>query len=101
MYAIIVSGGKQYRVQKDDVIKVELMEAEVGSTVELSVLMLNKDGEVLVADDVKSAVVKAEVVSHGKGRKLNIFTYKAKKNIRKRQGHRQPYTELKILDIVG
>lgn len=101
MYAIIVSGGKQYKVQEGDTIKVELLEAEVGETVELSVLMLNKDGEVLAGNDVKDAIAKAEVVSHGKGHKIDIFTYKAKKNIRKRQGHRQPYTELKILSIVG
>ncbi len=101
MYAIIVSGGKQYKVQVGDAVKVELLEEEVGATVELNVLMLNKDGEVLAGNDVKDATVKAEVVKHGKGPKINIFTYKAKKNVRKRQGHRQPYTELKILEIVG
>ncbi len=99
MYAIIATGGKQYKVSEGDVINVELLKADVGSTVSLEVLMLNKDGEILAGDAVKSASVDAEVTATGKGKKINIFTYKAKKNIRKRQGHRQPYTQLKILNI--
>ncbi|MFA5450167.1 MAG: 50S ribosomal protein L21 [Clostridia bacterium] len=101
MYAIIKTGGKQYKVAAGDVLKVELLDAELGSTVKLEVLMLNKDGEVLVGDAVKDAFASAEVTFIGRGPKLNIFTYKPKKNIRKRQGHRQPYTELKITEIAG
>ena len=86
MYAIIATGGKQYKVSEGDVINVELLKADVGSTV-------------IAGDAVKSASVDAEVTATGKGKKINIFTYKAKKNIRKRQGHRQPYTQLKILNI--
>lgn len=102
MYAIIVCGGKQYKVSNGDTIKVELLKkTEVGATVELDVLMVNNDGQVVAGESAKAYKAKAEVVSHGKGPKLNIFTYKAKKNIRKRQGHRQPYTEIKVLEIVG
>ncbi len=102
MYAIIVCGGKQYKVQEGDTLKVELLKkTEIGATVELPVLMLNKDGQVIAGEQAKAIVAKAEVLSAGKGPKLNIFTYKAKKNIRKRQGHRQPYSEIKVIEIKG
>ena len=102
MYAIIVCGGKQYKVSAGDTLKVELLKkTEVGAVVELDVLMVNNDGQVIAGDACKAYKAKAEVVSIGKGPKLNIFTYKAKKNIRKRQGHRQPYSEIKVLEIVG
>lgn len=100
MYAIIETGAKQYKVEKDQLIKVELMKADIGDKVDLKVLMISNDGKVLVGNDLKKAKVSAEVVFNGKGPKIDIFTYKAKKNIRKRQGHRQPYTQLKILEIV-
>ena len=99
MYAIVEVGGKQYKVEKDQLIKVELIKAEIGETVDLKVVMISDYGKVFVANDVIKSKVKAEVVFNGKGPKLNIFTYKAKKNIRKRQGHRQPYTQLKIVEI--
>lgn len=101
MYAIILTGGKQYKVEKDTVLKVESLNVEVGSKIKLDVLMLNRDGEVLVGDPIEGAYAEADVTYNGKGRKINIFKYKAKKNVRKRQGHRQPYTELKITNIVG
>lgn len=102
MYAIIVCGGKQYKVSAGDTLKVELLKkTEVGASVDLDVLMVNNDGQVIAGDAVKAYKAKAQVISIGKGPKLNIFTYKAKKNIRKRQGHRQPYSEIKILEIVG
>lgn len=101
MYAIIVSGGKQYKVEKDAAIKVELLNKEVGETMKLDVLMLNKDGEIIVGKDAKDAYAEAVVVKNGKGPKIDIFKYKSKKNERKRQGHRQPFTELKITNIVG
>lgn len=100
MYAIIEAGGKQFKVTKDQLIKVELMKAEVGEIVDLNVLMISDKGKVLVSNDLSKAKVKAEVVFIGKGPKLNIFTYKPKKNVRKRQGHRQPYTQLKIKEII-
>ncbi len=102
MYAIILTGGKQYRVENGEVLRVELLNAEVGSKVKFDVLMLNKDGVVTVGNPtVDGASVEAEVVKNGKGAKIDIFKYKAKKNERKRQGHRQPYTEVKITSIVG
>lgn len=99
MYAIIATGGKQYKVEKDLIINVEKLEANVGDKINLDVLMISDDNGVKLADDLKKAKVEAEVVEHGKGKKINIFKYKAKKNIRKRQGHRQPYTAIKITAI--
>lgn len=101
MYAIIVTGGKQYKVEQGDVVKVELLKAEAGDEVTFDVALLNKDGQLVVGEEVKSAKVKAVVVKNGKGPKIDIFKYKSKKNERKRQGHRQPYTEVKITEING
>ena len=99
MYAIIATGGKQYKVSEGDAIRVELLKQEAGAEVELQVLALVDDGEVKAGDALKDASVLAKVVGSGKGKKINIFTYKAKKNVRRRQGHRQPYTELEIVKI--
>lgn len=96
MYAIVKTGGKQYKVTEGLIFETELLNAEVGSKINLEVV-LAADGDKVVTNG-KSKVV-ATVVEHGKGKKLNIFTYKAKKNIRKRQGHRQPYTKLKVESI--
>ena len=100
MYAIIETGGKQYKVAKDDLVNVEKLDQEVGSKVKLDVLML-VDGEKVVNGNpyVKNAEVLAEVVEHGKGDKIVVFKYKAKKNVRRKQGHRQPYTTLKIVSV--
>jgi len=101
MYAIIVSGGKQYKVEKDSVIRVEKLDAEAGAKVKFDVLMVSDDGNVTVGSPVvEGAYAEAEVLKQGKGAKIDIFKYKAKKNERKRQGHRQPYTEVKISEIV-
>lgn len=99
MYAIIATGGKQYKVTQDLVIKVEKLEANVGEKINLDVLMISDGDKIKVASDLKKTAVEAEVIAHGKGEKINIFKYKAKKNVRKRQGHRQPYTSLKITAI--
>lgn len=100
MYAIVKTGGKQYKVTKGLIFETELLDAEVNSTVELEVVLAADDnGNVVAGNDATNAKVSATVVEHGKGKKINIFTYKAKKNIRKRQGHRQPYTKLKIDEI--
>lgn len=101
MYAIIVTGGKQYKVEQGDILKVELLKAEVGAQIKLDVIMLNKDGKVEVGNPIANAYAEADVVADGKGPKINIFKYKSKKNVRKRQGHRQPYTKIKITNIVG
>ena len=107
MYAIIATGGKQFKVEKDQIIKVEKLDANKGDKVTLDVVMLADDGKVLVGDDLnvvagndaKGAYAEAAVIKNGKGPKIDIYKYKAKKNERKRQGHRQPYTALKILSI--
>lgn len=102
MYAIIVSGGKQHKVEKDAVIRVEKLDVEVGAKVKFDVLLI-ADGDNLTVGTpvVEGACVEAEVLAQGKGAKIDIFKYKAKKNERRRQGHRQPYTEVKILEIKG
>ncbi len=101
MYAIIKTGGKQYRAAAQDVLRVEKLEAEVGSEVTLdSVLLVSNEGNVRVgAPFVEGASVTAKVVRHGKGKKIEGFTYKAKKNQRRRFGHRQLFTELVIQSI--
>ena len=100
-YAIVLTGGKQYKVQADSVIRVEKLDKEDAAVIELPVLMIaDSEGNVRAGADVAKAFVKAEVVKTGKGKKIDIFKYKSKKNIRKRQGHRQPYTELRVTEIV-
>lgn len=99
MYAIVENGGKQYKVEKDQIISIEYNKAEVGAKMDLDCIMV-ADGEKIIAGDAaKKASVKAEVVSHGKGDKIIVFKYKAKKNIRKKQGHRQPFTKIKVVEI--
>ncbi len=99
MYAIVKTGGKQYKVEKDNMLYVELLKAEVGSKVELPAIMFVDEKRILTGLDASKVTVEAEIVEHGKGEKINIFTYKAKKNVRHRQGHRQPYTRVKITNI--
>ena len=99
MYAIVKTGGKQYKVSEGLIFETELLNAEVNSTVELEVVLAADGDKVFTGKDTKKVKVQATVVEHGKGKKINIFTYKAKKNIRKRQGHRQPYTKLKVNSI--
>lgn len=95
MYAVVISGGKQFRVCEGDEIEVEKLDNQVGENVELKSI-LKVDGEEV---STEVGVVKAEVLSHGKGKKITVYKYKAKKNIRKKQGHRQPFTRIKILSI--
>ena len=101
MYAVIQTGGKQYRVTEGDVINVEKLDAEAGKTVTIKeVLVVEKEEETLVgAPYVTGASVKAEVLENGKGPKVVIYKYKAKKDSKKKQGHRQPYTQLQIKSI--
>ena len=103
MYAIVRSGGKQYRVAENQVLRVEKLDAGVGAEVRLEeVLMLaTDDGPTFGAPTVAGAAVVAKVVTHGKGRKIHGFTFKAKKNQRRRFGHRQLFTELIIQKIEG
>lgn len=102
MYAVIVTGGKQYRVSEGDVVYVEKLNAEVESTVELdNVLVVSKDnGELVVGKPVvEGAKVSAKVLAQGKDKKVIVFKYKRKKDYRKKQGHRQAYTKLQIEKI--
>ena len=99
MYAIVKAGGKQYKVTEGLVFETEVVNAEVNGTVELEAVLVADENNVLVGAQAANAKVVATVVEHGRGKKINIFTYKAKKNIRKRQGHRQPYTKLKVESI--
>ncbi|MDK9709779.1 50S ribosomal protein L21 [Acidaminobacter sp.] len=101
MYAIIVTGGKQYKVQEGDVFNIEKLNVEAGETVEFNeVLAVSGDEGVTVGNPVVAgAVVKASVVGNGKGKKITIFKYKRKKDYRKKQGHRQPYTRVLIEKI--
>ena len=100
MFAIIECGGKQYKVSENDVISVEKLENAVGEKVTLDVMLIGDNGTVVAGNPiVAGAVCEAEVVAHGKGDKIVVFKYKPKKNERKKQGHRQPFTQLKILSI--
>lgn len=100
MYAIIQTGGKQYKVEAGEEILVEKLEAAVDAEVEFDVLLVSDDAGVKVGKPVLDGVkVKGKVVEHGKGKKVIVFKYKPKKNIRTKRGHRQPYTKVEILSI--
>lgn len=103
MYAVVETGGKQYRVQEGDIVFVEKIDIEEGEKIDLSkVLLVSKEDDLIVGKPyVEGAKVEATVLEQGKAKKIIIFKYKAKKNYRKKQGHRQPYTKLKIEKIVG
>lgn len=102
MYAIIETGGKQFKVQEGDVIKVEKLNAAQGETVEITrVLAIVKDDEVVVGKPVvEGAKAVLKVLDHGKGDKVLVFKYKPKKNYRKTQGHRQPYSQVVVEKIL-
>ena len=95
MYAVIKTGGKQYKVEVGSEIEVEKLDGEVGTSVELPVVAVFDGTTIKTA----KANVSAKIIEHGKGEKLDIFKYKPKKNIRKRMGHRQPFTKVKITKI--
>ena len=101
MYAVIETGGKQYCVTEGDVIRVEKLDAEVGSTLTIKeVIALSKNDELKVGTPyVAGASVKAEVLGQGKADKVIVYLYKAKKHYREKSGHRQPYTELEIKSL--
>lgn len=101
MYAVIESGGKQYRVSLGDVIRVEKLNAEVGDTVQFDkVLLVSDENNVRVGRPyLDNATVSAKVLRQDKARKVLAFRYKAKKNVRVRKGHRQPFTEVEISAI--
>ena len=100
MYAIIATGGKQYKVSEGDVIYVEKINAE-SETVEFDNVLMTIDGDNVTvgAPTVEGAKVTAKILKNGKAKKVLVFKFKAKKNYRRRQGHRQPYTKLQIEKI--
>ena len=100
MYAIIATGGKQYRVSEGDVIYIEKIDAQVDSTVSFAVLLVGNDGDVRIGTPiVEGAKVEGKVVGQVRGEKIVVFKYKSKKNYRRKQGHRQPYTKVEITKI--
>ena len=101
MYAVVATGGKQYRVKEGDVIFVEKLNAEVDSTVELTEVLAVSNGESLKvgAPVVEGAKVVAKVLAQGKAKKVVVFKYKPKKDYRRKNGHRQPYTKLVVEKI--
>ena len=101
MYAVIEACGKQYKVTKGDVVFFEKLEVEEGKKVTFDkVVLLSDEGKVEVgAPYVKGIKVEGKVVAHGKGKKIIVFKYKAKKNYKRKQGHRQPYTKVEITAI--
>lgn len=96
MYAIIATGGKQYKVSEGDVIKVEKLDAEVGATVTFDQVVAISDSELKVAGDVANSNVTATVMEQGKYRKVIVYKYKRKTGYHKKNGHRQAYTQVKI-----
>ena len=103
MYAIIVTGGKQYKVSEGDIIFIEKLNAEEGTTVTFDqvIAVSGNDGLKVGAPTVAGATVTASVVKNGKGKKIYVLKYKAKKNEKKKIGHRQPYTKVQIQSIQG
>jgi len=101
MYAVIEACGKQYKVEEKDVVFFEKLDAEEGKKVTFDkVILVSDDGKVQVGNPyVKGVKVEGKVVAHGKGKKIIVFKMKAKKNERKKQGHRQPYTKVEITSI--
>ena len=101
MYAIVENGSKQYKAEVGQVVRFEKLSANVGDKVEFEVLMVSDENGIKVADEAKAFKVVGEVLEQGKDKKIIVFKYKAKKNERKKQGHRQPFTAVKILEIVA
>ena len=103
MFAVVQIGGKQYKVQEGDIIFVEKLNGEEGETVEFNdVLAVSKsDGFVVGSPTVSGASVSANIVKHGKDKKIYIMTYKPKKNVKRKIGHRQPHTKIQIKTITA
>ena len=101
MYAVIVSGGKQHRVEEGETLKLEKLNIEVGASVDFDRVLLVVNGEdvKIGAPDVQGAKVSAEIVSHGRGKKVRIMKFKRRKHHMKQMGHRQWFTEVKITSI--
>ncbi len=103
MYAVIKTGGKQYKVAKGDKLKVEKIDSETGNNIDITDVLMLVDGDNVKVGKpfVAGAKVSATVESHGRGRKLKIVKFKRRKHYRKQMGHRQAYTEIAITEIVA
>ena len=101
MYAIVKTGGKQYRVEKGQTLLVERLPDDAGATVNLEPVLFRSDDVVFGADDLANVRVDARVVEHVRGEKLRVFKFKPKRGYRKRNGHRQNLTRIEVTDIVG
>lgn len=102
MYAVVVTGGKQYRVMTGETIRVEKLETEAGQEVKFDQILMLGDGEgIKLGDALKGATVTATVKSHGRADKVRIIKFRRRKHHMKRQGHRQHYTEIEITGIAG
>lgn len=103
MYAVVETGGKQVRVEAGDLLLVERLGGEVGDTVDLGRVHMVVDGAKVVADPgaLKKAKVRAVIKGHGRDRKVIAFRYKKRKNIRVKRGHRQPFTQIQVTEILA
>ena len=102
MYAVLVTGGKQYRVVQGETLRVEKLEVEAGNEIKFdNILMLGDAGGIKLGDALKGASVTAKVVAHGRADKVRIIKFRRRKHHMKRQGHRQYYTEIEITGIAG
>ena len=103
MYAVIKTGGKQYKVAQGDTLRIETIVADQGSTVSFDQVLMVGEGETVKvgAPTVAGASVNAEVLSHGRGEKIRIVKHRRRKHYHKEMGHRQNYTEVKVTEIVG
>ena len=99
MFAIIECGGKQYNVSVGDTIRVEKLDNEVGAKLTFDAIFASEEGQIKVGEEAKAVKVTAEVVAHGKGEKIIVFKYIPKEKYRRKNGHRQPFTDIKILEI--
>lgn len=102
MYAVIQTGGKQYRVAPGDKVRVDTIPMEVGAEIEMTGLLAvaNNDGQMLTGSDVANGKVTATVTAHGRGDKVLVFKFKRKKQYKRLYGHRQNYTELTVNEVV-
>ncbi len=102
MYAVVKTGGKQYKVQEGDVLRVEKLPGDVGSEITIDQVLLLTDGESVDVGTpfLESAAVKAEIVAQDKAKKILVFKYKRRKRYRRKQGHRQPFTAIRIDSIL-
>ncbi|MBB6366942.1 large subunit ribosomal protein L21 [Xanthomonas sacchari] len=102
MYAVLVTGGKQYRVAQGETLRVEKLEVEAGNEITFdNILMLGDSDGIKIGDALKGAAVTAKVVAHGRADKVRIIKFRRRKHHMKRQGHRQHYTEIEITGIAG